>query len=52
MIPRAILPDEVYDSEMRGTTMLEGKAIGDEDLEKDVVHGKSWKDEEHELRVV
>lgn len=52
MLSRAILPDEVYEGEMGGTTTLEGKTYGDEDVEQDVVHGKNWKDEENELHVV
>ena len=51
MISRPVLPDEVYDSEMGVVTALEGKTIGDHDAEKGV-HGKRWKEEEDELRVV
>lgn len=34
MIPRAILPDEVYDREDGAAVTIEGKTVGD-DLERD-----------------
>ena len=50
MIPRAILPDEVYDGEVGESVTIEGKAFGD-----DVERGSGendWKKEDGELRVL
>ena len=52
MIPRAILPDEVYDGEATGTSVIEGKMVGDHDVESSGDGKKLWKEEENELRVV
>lgn len=50
MIPRAILPDEVYDGEGGASVTIEGKAIED-DVERDAIGEEKWKKEEDELRV-
>ena len=51
MIPRAILPDEVYDGEVGESVTIEGKAFGD-DVERGGSGDNNWKKEEGELRVV
>ena len=51
-IPRAILPDEVYDGEVVGGSVIEGKMVGDHDVDKGDDGKKSWKEEESELRMV
>lgn len=51
MIPRAILPDEVYEGEEGATVTIEGKAVGN-DIERDATSEKEWKKEDDELRVV
>ena len=49
MIPRAILPDEVYEGEDTTTVTIEGKAF--DDVERDGSDRNDWKKEEGELRV-
>lgn len=51
MIPRAILPDEVYGYGGEGggasTAAIEGKVVDDEDVEREGAGGKrDWKEEE------
>lgn len=47
-IPRAILPDEVYEGEEGAAVTIEGKMFDGDDVEK---RPKTWKEEEDELRV-
>lgn len=49
MIPRAILPDEVYEGE--AGAVIEGKTVVDEEVGKGSGE-ESWKKEEGELRVI
>ena len=51
MIPRAILPDEVYEGEEGSTVTIEGKAV-DDDIEREATGKGEWKKEEGELRVM
>lgn len=44
MIPRAILPDELYEGEEGAEVTIEGKAV-DEDVERDGNGEKGWKKE-------
>lgn len=50
-IPRAILPDEVYDNDEGAAVTIEGKIVGEDDVEKGNGGEKTWKEEEDELRV-
>ena len=50
MIPRAILPDEVYEGEEGATVTIEGKAV-DDDVEREAAGEKEWRKEDGELRV-
>ena len=45
MIPRAILPDEVYEGEEGAEVTIEGKAV-DEDVERDGNEEMEWKKED------
>ena len=49
MIPRAILPDEVYEGEEGA--VIEGKVIGDEEIGKGS-GDEEWKKEEGELKIL
>ena len=49
MIPRAILPDEVYEGETE--SVIEGKFVQDEEVGK-ADSGEGWKKEEGELRII
>ena len=51
MICRAVLPDEVYQSEEHSAETIEGKGLDDE-VEVRNVGEKSWKQEKDELRIV
>ena len=51
MIPRAILPDEVYEGGGDEIVTIEGKGCGD-DIERNSSTEKRWKKEEGELRVL
>ena len=51
MIPRAILPDEVYESHDTGDMIIEGKGSDSDDLERHGTGKGDWKKEENELRV-
>jgi len=51
LIPRAVLPDEVYESEEGAAVTIEGKMVGEDDVERSPGDEKTWK-EEDELRVV
>lgn len=51
MIPRAILPDEVYDGEVGESVTIEGKSLGD-DVERGGSGENEWKKEDGELRVL
>ena len=51
MIPRAVLPDEVYEGEEGAAVTIEGKAI-DEDVEREATGEGDWKKEGGELRVM
>ncbi len=52
MIPRAILPDEVYEGEDDVTVAIEGKVVGD-DVERDGSGSGEikWSKDESELRM-
>jgi len=49
MIPRAILPDEVYEGELGA--VIEGKVVGDEEIGKGSGE-EGWKKEEGELKIM
>lgn len=51
MIPRAILPDEVYEGEEGATVKIEGKAV-DDDVEREATGKGDWKKEDDELLVM
>ena len=51
MIPRAILPDEVYEGTGADTVTIEGKTFG-EDVEREGSGEKRWEKEDEELRVL
>ena len=51
MVPRAVLPDEVYAGEEGVSVTIEGKAV-DDDVEREAAGEKDWKKGEEELRVV
>ena len=51
MVPRAVLPDEVYAGEEGASVTIEGKAV-DDDVEREAAGEKDWKKGEEELRVV
>ena len=51
MIPRAILPDEVYEGEEGATVIIEGKAV-DDDVEREATGKGDWKKEDDELLVM
>ena len=51
LIPRAILPDEVYESEEGAAVTIEGKIVEEDDVERGTGNEKTWKDDERELRM-
>lgn len=52
LVPRAILPDEVYDNDEGAAVTIEGKMVGEDDMERGTTGGeKIWEDEEDKLRV-
>ncbi|KAL2036931.1 hypothetical protein N7G274_010356 [Stereocaulon virgatum] len=51
MIPRAILPDEIYEGTGADTVTIEGKALGD-DVEREGSGEKRFKKADKELRVL
>lgn len=51
LIPRAILPDEVYESEEGAAVTIEGKMVEEDDVDRGTGNEKNWKDEERELRM-
>ena len=51
MISRAVLPDEVYQSDEHSAEAIEGKGL-DDDVEARNVGEKPWKQEQDELRII